>query len=252
MKYDHIKRARFIDRPNRFIAHASLISPEQSNDKSNAGPSDEQSSIVICHVKNTGRCRELLLPGSEILLQYHPDAAASGRRTQYSLIGVYKTASSLPAQRILINMDSQAPNRAAYEWLSNQDYAENIRREVTFGSSRFDLAFDFNGKQAYMEVKGVTLEENGIARFPDAPTTRGLKHIEELSSMAKEGIPCFLLFVIQMKSITQFEPNMATQPEFGHALAAAQKSGVQILAFDCIITENSMTIDAPVPVFLPV
>ncbi|RGY95171.1 DNA/RNA nuclease SfsA [Clostridium sp. AM58-1XD] len=252
MNYEHIKRARFIDRPNRFIANASLISPDQGNDKSTIGPIHEESSMVICHVKNTGRCRELLLPGAEILLQYHPNAAASGRRTQYSLIGVYKSSSNLPEGRLLINMDSQAPNQAAYEWLSAQDYAENIRREVTFGSSRFDLAFDLNGKQAYMEVKGVTLEEDGIARFPDAPTVRGLKHIEELTAMAKKGIPCFLLFVIQMKSITQFEPNMATQPEFGHALTTAQKSGVHILAYDCIITENSMVIDAPVPVFLPV
>ena len=251
MYYEHIKRARFIDRPNRFIANASLISSDQDNEKGAAGLQQVESPIVVCHVKNTGRCRELLLPGADILLQYHPDSAASGRRTQYSLIGVYKTASNLPDGRILINMDSQAPNQAAYEWLSTQDYAENIRREMTFGSSRFDLAFDFNGKQAYMEVKGVTLEENGVARFPDAPTVRGLKHIEELSEMAQKGIPCFLLFVIQMKNITRFEPNMVTQPEFGHALAAAHKSGVQILAYDCIVTENSMMIDAPVPVSLP-
>ena len=239
MHYEHIQKGVFISRPNRFIATVKLGKV-----------------TVTCHVKNTGRCKELLLPGTEVLLQHHPDAKAMGRKTEYSLIGVYKNAPYVPEGRLLINMDSGAPNQAAFEWLSSQSFAKDVRREVTAGNSRFDLAFrqavsnPSVSKQAYMEVKGVTLEKNGIARFPDAPTLRGLKHVKELTAMAKEGIPCYRLFVIQMKHVSYFEPNMETHPEFGIALLEAQESGVHILAYDCLVTENSMTIEEPVPVRL--
>ena len=253
MRYPQIRKGTFISRPNRFIAYVNL-----------------NGETVTCHVKNTGRCRELLVPGSQVILQYHPDAAAQGRKTEYSLVEVYKEMPG--SEPLLINMDSQAPNLAAFEWLSGQAAVRSPRREVSFGNSRFDMAFLWRSdlelsyaetkqqlhnedpslwKQAYMEVKGVTLEDKGIARFPDAPTLRGLKHVEELAAMAEEGIPCFLLFVVQMKSVSIFEPNMEMQPEFGLALSRAAKAGVHILAYDCLVTEDSMTIDQPVPIRLP-
>lgn len=234
MKYDHTIPALFIERPNRFIAYAKV------NDKS-----------VVCHVKNTGRCKELLLPGTSVILQHHPDAAKTKRKTEYSLIGVYKKTSSGVC---LINMDSQAPNEAAWEWLKSSAASLNITnlcREVRFGSSRFDLAFHQKGRPVFMEVKGVTLEENGIARFPDAPTLRGVKHLQELEEAVKEGYACCLLFVIAMKGIRYFEPNQITHPEFGEALAHAAAHGVSLLARDCIVTPNTLTIDAPVPIRLP-
>ncbi|MEY8338707.1 DNA/RNA nuclease SfsA [Lachnospiraceae bacterium 62-35] len=232
MQYEHIKTGIFLERPNRFIALVQL-----------------GKDIVTCHVKNTGRCKELLIPGTRVLVQYHPHAEALGRKTHYSLISVYKICEK--KEPLLINMDSQAPNQAALEWLSGMTLIKHIRREIPFGSSRFDLAFEYDGKPCYMEVKGVTLEEHGIARFPDAPTLRGLKHVEELTAMAKDGLSCFLLFVIQMKPVICFEPNIKTHPEFGPALSIAHEAGVRILAFDCLITENSMTIDSPIPIYLP-
>ncbi len=234
MKYENTVSAIFLHRPNRFIAYARI--------------KDQQ---VTCHVKNTGRCKELLLPGTPILLQFHPDAAKNGRKTEYSLIAVYKKT---PEGVLLINMDSQAPNQAAWEWLSKASASHavtNLSREVCFGSSRFDLAFHHNGSPAFMEVKGVTLEENGIARFPDAPTLRGIKHLQELEKAAKEGYTCCLLFVIAMKNIRLFEPNQVTHPEFGEALVHAAVHGVSVLARDCIVTPDTLTIDAPVPVRLP-
>lgn len=228
MKYEHMMTATFLERPNRFIAYADLNGRR-----------------VKCHVKNTGRCKELLLPGTEILLQHHPDAALTGRSTEYSLISVYKETSR---GKILINMDSQAPNQAAYEWLVSQGLSP--RREVTYGASRIDLAFEANGQFSLMEVKGVTLEENGMARFPDAPTERGIKHLKELSQAASQGISSYALFVIAMKGVRGFEANRITHPEFADALSQAASSGVRILAFDCIITPDSMKIDKSVPVLL--
>lgn len=233
MKYEHMMPATFLERPNRFIAYADLGGTR-----------------VKCHVKNTGRCRELLLPGADLVLQHHPDALANGRKTEYSLITVYKkTEHGIEA----VNMDSQAPNQAAMEWLLDGGLPgiSQVRREVTYGSSRFDLAFLQDGVPSYMEVKGVTLEENGIARFPDAPTERGVKHLKELEHAAAEGCHAYALFVIAMKGITSFEPNMATHPEFGEALSHAAAHGVQILARDCVVTADSLAIDAPVPVVLP-
>lgn len=228
MKYEHIIPASFLSRPNRFIAYAELSGRQ-----------------VTCHVKNTGRCRELLLPGTTVFLQYHPDAAQTGRKTEYSLIGVAKKK----AHGIeLINMDSQAPNQVAWEWLTARGY--QVRREVRYGSSRFDLAFEEDGVPAFMEVKGVTLEQDGIARFPDAPTERGIKHLQELEHAAADGYHAYALFVIAMKGIRSFEPNRATHPEFAEALAHAAAHGVQILAYDCIVTEDSLTVNQPIPVIL--
>lgn len=227
MRYEHMIPASFLERPNRFIAYADLNGQR-----------------VKCHVKNTGRCRELLLPGATIYLQHHPDAAASGRKTEYSLIGVCK---EMEHGRELVNMDSQAPNLAAWEWLRDRGFS--VRREVRYHNSRFDLAFEENGRPAFMEVKGVTLEQQGIARFPDAPTERGIKHLKELEYAAAEGYRAYAMFVIAMKGVHAFEPNRATHPEFADALAHAAAHGVEVLAYDCIVTPDSLTIDCPIPVF---
>lgn len=233
MKYEHMMPATFLERANRFIAYASIDGVR-----------------VKCHVKNTGRCRELLLPGADLILQHHPDALASGRKTEYSLINVYK---QMGHGRELVNMDSQAPNQAAMEWLLRGGLPgiTKVRREVTYGNSRFDLAFLQDGSPSYMEVKGVTLEQDGVARFPDAPTERGIKHLKELEQAAKEGYHTYALFVIAMKGVRSFEPNMATHPAFGEALTHAAANGVRVLAFDCLVTEDSLAIDASVPVVLP-
>lgn len=233
MIYHQMQTGIFLERPNRFTARVATEGKE-----------------VICHVKNTGRCRELLVPGAKVAVQFHPEAKSGGRKTEFSLIAVWK-------EEVLVNMDSQAPNQAAFDWLCSQNGFSQIRREAVFGHSRFDLAFLKNGRSGFMEVKGVTLEENGIARFPDAPTLRGLKHIRELTEMALNGLETAVLFVIQMKGVSQFEPNMATQPEFGLALADAARAGVSIMAKDCLVSFNerektlSLTIDQPVKVVLP-
>lgn len=231
MRYDHIEKAVFLERPNRFIARVLSDGRE-----------------VICHVKNTGRCRELLVPQAQVLIQHHPDAAALGRKTEYSLIGVRKET---PNGTILINMDSQAPNQLAYDWLSEDASISALCREVTYGGSRFDLAFTRNDRPSFMEVKGVTLENGGVACFPDAPTLRGVKHLLELKHAAQEGYAAYVLFVIQMKGVREFMPNMATHPEFGETLKEAAAAGVNVLAYDCLVTEDTIRIDKPVPVSLP-
>ena len=247
MTYEHIVAGTFISRPNRFIAHV-----ETGN------------RTVVCHVKNTGRCRELLIPGVTVILEFHPDAVLSGRKTEYDLIGVYKNG-------LLINMDSQAPNKAAWEWLvslGGGQYTEknhyplgsyvpfDIRREVTHGDSRFDLAFSLRNRDtkavspAFMEVKGVTLEENGLALFPDAPAKRGIKHLKGLIRAHEEGYEAYVLFVIQMKGIRGFTPNDMTHPAFGDALRQAREAGVHVLAYDCLVTPDTMIVDSPVKVIL--
>lgn len=265
LRYEHMLTGIFISRPNRFIAHV-LISKEGYGEAE-----------VICHVKNTGRCRELLIPGVKVLVQFHPEAAALGRRTEYSLIGVWKERER--GGPLLINMDSQAPNQAAYEWLQSsrensplpfhqaedtlslfRPVIKDIRREVTYDQSRFDLAFQavLPGKRethgqkipAFMEVKGVTLEEKGLAMFPDAPTVRGVKHMEELINAHREGYEAYILFVIQMKEMEAFTPNKKTHPEFAEALKRAKEAGVHILAYDCVVTEDSLSLDMPIPVYL--
>lgn len=237
MRYSQIVHGVFLERPNRFVAKVKI-----------------KDQIHTVHVKNTGRCRELLTPGAEVLLEYHPDAKELGRKTEYSVTGVYKEREGeLP--RLLINMDSQAPNQAAQEWIESGGFyretglsVKNLEREVIYGQSRFDLAFEAGGKPGFMEVKGVTLEEKGIAMFPDAPTERGVKHLRELMDAGKHGFLTYLLFVIQMKGVKSFRPNWNTHPAFARTLKEASDSGVTILAYDCMVRENGFVLHEKVPV----
>lgn len=231
MKYQHIVTGTFLRRPNRFIAHALVDGNE-----------------VVCHVKNTGRCRELLIPGATLVLEHHLNAFEKGRKTAYSVIGVYKDHGLDGSQSVLINMDSQAPNQVAWEWIVGQEGVTDVRREVTYGKSRFDLAFFHCGKPAFMEVKGVTLEVDGVAMFPDAPTERGVKHLMELKKAVSDGFEAYVLFVIQMEGATLFTPNMATHPAFGLALSDAAAHGVEVLARSCHVEPDSLTITGPVAV----
>lgn len=226
MKYQNIESAIFLERPNRFVAYVELGGEREK-----------------CHVKNTGRCRELLVPGAEVYLQR---AEKPNRKTNYDLIGVKK------GKRI-VNMDSQIPNYAVREWLEKGGLFETItqlRPETKYGNSRFDFYLEAEGKRIFMEVKGVTLEEEGIARFPDAPTERGVKHIHELMECKKDGCEAYIFFVIQMKGIKSFEPNDRTHPAFGEALRQAAAAGVHILAYDCQVTEDSIEIDQKIQVRL--
>ncbi len=231
MNYKRVIPARFIERPNRFIAIVEIDGVPQA-----------------VHVKNTGRCRELLLPNSLVLLSVSDNPA---RKTAYDLVAVYKKRKDLPP--LLINIDSQIPNDAIHEWLPRSGLFSShamIRREVTYKNSRFDFFISDGDRRIFMEVKGVTLEENGIAMFPDAPTERGIKHIRELIACRKDGYAAYLLFVIQMKGIIKFSPNDLTHKEFGDALRLAALSDVNILAMDCEISEDSITVDQSVPIDL--
>ena len=226
MKYEHIVKGTFQQRPNRFIAIVEV-----------------NGQIVKAHVKNTGRCRELLIPGAQIYLETHNNPA---RKTAFSLIGVQRGD-------LLINMDSQIPNKAALEWVrAGHLFPEEVQvtPEKTYGNSRFDLYACSDKRKAFIEVKGVTLEADNIARFPDAPTARGVKHLEELIHCMREGYEAYLLLVIQMKGITRFEPNWDTHREFGETLQKAKKAGVHILAYDCLVEPDGMEIQNPVPVCL--
>jgi sugar fermentation stimulation protein A len=218
-------QGRFLARPNRFIAHVQI------------GGQTE-----ICHVKNTGRCRELLPEGATVWCEVAKNPA---RKTKFDLITVEK------GDR-LINMDSQAPNIAAGEWLraGGLGQLEDLRAETVHGDSRFDFSFVRNGKRCFLEVKGVTLERDGICAFPDAPTDRGAKHLRGLARAAEDGFGAYDLFVIQMSDVRYLQPNDATDPQFGDALRAAAGAGVEILAVDCRVTENSMVIGGPVEVRL--
>lgn len=225
MHYSNMVSGLFRSRPNRFIAHIEIDGREE-----------------VCHVKNTGRCKELLVPGTTVWCQRSENPA---RKTKYDLIAVQK------GQR-LINMDSQAPNKAAEEWLANGGLGQitNLRAETTHGDSRFDFSFILNGKQCFLEVKGVTLENDGICAFPDAPTERGAKHLRGLAKAAQEGYGAYVLFVIQMSDVKYLHPNDATDPAFGDALRQAERAGVQVLAMDCSVTEDTMVIRQPVLVKL--
>lgn len=217
MTYDNIHEAVFLDRPNRFIAHILLDGQTQ-----------------VCHVKNTGRCRELLVPGAEIFVQRSANPA---RKTAYDLISVWKGGR-------LINMDAAAPNKVFGQWLSSGGpgfVPELIKPECVHGDSRFDFYFEHGGRKAFAEVKGVTLEENGIVRFPDAPTERGVKHLHGLMRCVQEGFEAWAVFIIQMKGVKYFEPNRATHPEFAEALCQAANGGVKLIALDCDVTKNSLT-----------
>ena len=225
MKYENMVSGRFLARPNRFIAHVEI------------GGNKE-----IVHVKNTGRCRELLTVGAEVWCRFDPNPA---RKTHYDLITVRKSDR-------LINMDSQAPNAAAKEWLLSGGLGDiqNLKAESFHGDSRFDFSFTKDGKTCYLEVKGVTLENDGVCAFPDAPTERGVKHLRGLAALAQQGYGAYVLFVIQMPDVKYLHPNDATDPAFGAALRDAAAAGVQILAMDCAVTENTMDIRLPVLVKL--
>ena len=231
MRYGKVVKAEFLRRPNRFIAEVQI----------NGRPE-------TVHVKNTGRCRELLIPGVTVYLE---DCLHSTRKTRYDLIAVDKIRDGKPV--LPVNMDSQSPNAAAAEWLSDCGMfsaSAEIRREVRFGNSRFDLFVKDGERQCFIEVKGVTLEHDGIAYFPDAPTERGVKHIRELIQCREAGFEAVILFVIQMKNVKFLHPNDATDPAFGEALRQAAKAGVEILAVDCAVTPDTMEIQDFVPVEL--
>ena len=225
MRYGQMVKGIFLARPNRFIAHVEI-----------------DGEVQVCHVKNTGRCRELLPAGAEVWCEV---AANPDRKTKFDLITVRK------GQR-LINMDSQAPNIAAGEWLARGGLGaiENLRAETFHGDSRFDFSFTLDGKPCFLEVKGVTLENGGVCAFPDAPTERGVKHLKGLTQAARDGFGAYVLFVIQMSDVQYIHPNDCTDPAFGQALREAAANGVQVLAVDCSVTEDSMTIARSVPVRL--
>ncbi len=225
MRYLNMVQGVFLRRPNRFIAHVEIDGVEQ-----------------IVHVKNTGRCRELLPAGARVWCQHWNNPA---RRTNYDLIAVQKGSR-------IINMDSQAPNAAARQWLQNGGLGKltELKGEYTHGDSRFDFSFIKDGRRCFLEVKGVTLEQDGVCAFPDAPTERGVKHLKGLTRLAQEGYGAYVLFVIQMENVQHLHPNDGTDPYFGQALRQAQEAGVQVLAMDCYVTPDTMEIRKPVPVKL--
>jgi sugar fermentation stimulation protein A len=230
MTYNNIQRAVFVDRPNRFIANVEIDGRRE-----------------VCHVKNTGRCRELLISGASVYVQAvgrgdrslaaRDFDAPNSRKTQYDLIAVRK------GER-LINIDSSAPNKVFAEWVCSSGIFKNvtlIKPEYRYGSSRFDFYIEADGRRSLVEVKGATLEENGIVRFPDAPTERGVKHLRELISATLAGYDAYAVFIIQMKGVRWLEPNWETHREFGTALRDAREAGVKILAVDCEVSKNSIT-----------
>lgn len=226
MKYENIVVASFIKRLNRFVAEVEL-----------------EGKKILCHVKNTGRCRELLIKGTTVYLEKSDNPE---RKYQYSLIAVKK------GDR-LVNMDSSAPNKAVYEWLKKGECFKNItliKPESTYGRSRLDFYFEYEGKKAYMEVKGVTLENEGVVSFPDAPTERGVKHLNELINLVTEGYEAYAMFVVQMKDVLYFTANGKNDPDFEKALKKAQQKGVKILCYDCEIKKDEMLIKNPVKVSL--
>lgn len=223
MTYQNVVPAVFLSRPNRFVANVVYNGEE-----------------IAVHVKNTGRCRELLVPGARVYLTMSDN---KNRKYKFDLIAVEKKTDR---GVLLINMDSFAPNIAAEEWVGSCGlFSKNavVRHEVSFGSSRFDLYVSDGERKAFIEVKGVTLEHDGVASFPDAPTERGIKHVEELISCRKAGYEAYILFVVQMKGIRIFKPNDETHAAFGDALRKAYNSGVNILVRDCLVTPDSMEID---------
>lgn len=230
IKYKEVKKGTFIERPNRFIAKVLVDGYEET-----------------VHVKNTGRCKELLIKGATVYLSVSDNPS---RKTKYDLIGVEKVTD----RNILkVNMDSQIPNDVVAEWLRNCDLFSQkaiIKREVFYNKSRFDFYIEDDNRRVFLEVKGVTLENNSVASFPDAPTERGIKHINELIDSLNEGYDAYIFFVIQMKNIDYFTPNYETHPEFGEALKKAKNKGVKILAYDCIVTEDSIIIDKEIKVKL--
>lgn len=226
MQYQAVKKGIFLHRPNRFIAQVEI---------------DGQTETV--HVKNTGRCRELLIPGATVYLE---ESGNPNRKTRFDLIAVEKGD-------LLINMDAQAPNQVFQEWAESGAFRPELALlwpETTWGKSRFDFYWEGGGKKGFVEVKGVTLEVGGLALFPDAPTERGIKHLEELIACRQEGYEAAVCFVIQMAGMSSFAPNERTHPAFGEALRRARDAGVEVLAYGCRVWSDRLELDAPVPVFL--
>ncbi len=218
MKYKNVIKGKFIDRPNRFIANVVI-----------------NGSVEVCHVKNTGRCKELLVTGAEVYLCKSENPA---RKTKYDLITVKKGNK-------LINIDSQIPNKIFYDWAENSGFFENItllKPECKYKNSRFDCYIEYNNKKAFVEVKGVTLEKSGVLMFPDAPTERGVKHLNELCDCVNEGYEAFAFFIIQMRDAWYFTPNRETHPEFADALLNAKEKGVNVVALSCNVSEDEINI----------
>lgn len=215
MKYNKTIHGQFCSRLNRFVAEVMINGKQET-----------------VHVKNTGRCKELLLPGTEVVLEISDNPS---RKTKYDLICVYKENLGW------VNIDSQAPNKVVKEWLAKQDY-DMIRPEYSIGNSRIDFYMEKDGQKYLMEVKGCTLEIDGIGYFPDAPTERGVKHLRELQKAAQKGYQCYVAFVIQMEGIHEVRPNLKTHPEFGVALEEARQAGVQVLCLGCTVGENELEI----------
>ncbi|MCK9312725.1 MAG: DNA/RNA nuclease SfsA [Methanocorpusculum sp.] len=226
MKYKNIQKARFIERPNRFIARVEL-----------------DGHVQVCHVKNTGRCQELLIPGRVVYLE---ESSNPNRKTKYDLVVVEK-------DKVLVNIDSQAPNKVVKEWLEAgglYPHSVLVYPEMKHGNSRLDFYIEDKGRKAFIEVKGVTLEDGGVAAFPDAPTERGIKHINHLIDVIKEGYEAYLVFVIQFKPVKYFISNDVMHREFGQALREAVAAGVHVLAYDCMVTQDSLQLDQTVQVRL--
>lgn len=240
MKYENIVEGKFISRPNRFIANVEI-----------------DGILEKVHVKNTGRLRELLYEGAQVYLEDHIDRMGT-RKLRYSLIGVRKPMACFPEGYTMVNIDSQAPNKVVKEAMqkgmllpAGLDDVAYFKSEYKYGNSRLDFyAEDSQGNRVLGEVKGVTLEKDGAARFPDAPTERGIKHIEELIKAISEGYRACIVFVIQMKGVKSFSPNYETHKEFGEILKIAREEGVDILAYDCIVTDDVLMIDRQVDVIL--
>ena len=235
MTYQNLRPAVFLARPNRFIARVELDGREET-----------------VHVKNTGRCRELLVPGCTVYLE---GSANPRRRTKYDLVAVEKARPGLPP--LLVNMDAQAPNRVFGEWMAaglgealGLPQPALLRPETTWGSSRFDFYWELPDRRGFVEVKGCTLEDNGRALFPDAPTERGVKHLRELTACRRAGYEAAVCFVIQMAGMTAFSPNDATHPEFGAALREACRAGVLVLAVECAVAPDRLVMTKPIPVEL--
>ncbi len=226
MRYQQMQPAVFLDRPNRFVAHV-----------------DVKGQTVVCHVKNTGRCRELLVPGCRVWVQYAPSPA---RKTAYDLIAVEK------GER-LINMDAAAPNRAFWEYVRQGRFLQSwplVQPEKTHGDSRFDFYLEAPGRRAFVEVKGVTLEEDGVVRFPDAPTERGVKHLRGLARCVEEGYEAWAVFIVQMEGVRRLEPNRRAHAAFADALRQAAGAGVRLLALDCRVAPDELLVNGAVPICL--
>lgn len=226
MQYGTVISGRFVERPNRFIAYV-----------------ETEEGLQTVHVKNTGRCRELLQPGAVVYLER---AGSAARKTAYDLIAVEKGS-------LLVNMDAQAPNRVFAEWVTAGGFLPDvtaIKREYTYGDSRLDFCLETRLGLHLVEVKGVTLEQDGLARFPDAPTERGVRHIRELQKAVEQGLEASLCFIVQMEGMQSVSPNDATHPAFGQALREAAAAGVRVCAYECSVTPDSLSVAREIPVIL--